>query len=277
VPTKDAVVVTDMSVVNGAQSVIALLDKRDHLTDELKLVVKFVEIGDRQQVAREVAWRSNNQNPVNPRNLRARSGPQLRLTEDFARNWPGYSYITRPDASTTPTGHVINNDHAAQLLCAVYTEKPWLAVKVLALFDAHYTEVFTPQITAAHVVLVDLIEQRVQAARDDMPDDYRRSARLTDLVAVYLVGQLLRTEPALEAILAEPGVALADPVQLTDTLDELVRHAIASLAVRHETHKADNVHDDFKVDFKNREQLLCLGKDARKAYVYATRTSRPRR
>lgn len=268
--------VTDMSVVNGAQSVIALQDQRDHLTAELKLVVKFVEIGNQQQMAREVAWRSNNQNPVNPRNLRARSGPQLRLAADFQDNWPEYSYVTRPDATVAVEGRAIHNDHAAQLLCAVYTEKPWLAVRVLALFEDTYTDVFTPEITAAHVVLVDFIEQRVRTFRELMPEDYRRSAKLTELVAVYLVGQLLRTEPALEAVLVEPAIALSDRDALTELLDDLSRHAIASLAMRHEDRHASEVYDDFKVEFKNREHLRQLAADARKQYAYAKRTASPR-
>ncbi|HXK39359.1 MAG TPA: AIPR family protein [Candidatus Paceibacterota bacterium] len=123
--------IADPSVVNGGQSVVALHKAASLGTplDDLKLFVKFVEVQGRPQLAREVSRRSNTQNPVNPRNLVSLGGPQERLASEFAARYPDIYYETRPDASLRPKGRMIKNDDAAQLLCAVYNARPWLAVK----------------------------------------------------------------------------------------------------------------------------------------------------
>ncbi len=263
------VVVTDLSVVNGAQSTIAFKDNESFVTSDLNVVVKFVEVPTTAQLAREVAVRSNTQNPVNARNLRARDGIQLRLVEEFKKQYPGTIYETRPDASIPPAGgHIIQNDDAAQLLTAVFHQRPWLAVKRLLLFEADtYPEVFTPAISASHIVLADLISQRVQDAKALFPEDYQRSWRLTHLVAVYLVGQMLRTDRAGQDILNNPQRALVNRRLVEAKVDHLVKLAAATLRVRHDSKSQHTVPDDFKVDFKRESELKELAGKAREHYL----------
>lgn len=261
--------VTDFSVVNGAQSVIAFHANRSSVTDDLCIVAKFVELGSHNPVAREVARRSNMQNPVNARNLRALDGRQLVISEEFRTRFASVYYETRPDTKTPACAErVIKNDDAAQLLCALFHEQPWLAVKRLALFEDHYPMVFGSQISAEHIVLADLVRRRVEAAKSRFPDDYVRSWSLTALVAVYLVGQLLRSTDDLEAILHKPAEALDEEDSTVAVIDDLVGHVSGTLNQRHvEKHTAKN-DDDFKVDFKNEKVLRALGKTAQSNYAY---------
>jgi len=259
-------------VVNGAQSTIAFKENENALTDDLCVVVKFVEVRSEKQLAREVAIRSNTQNPVTARNLRARDGIQLRLVREFRDDFPGIVYEVRPDATVQPSAKVIQNDDAAQLLCAVYNEAPWTAIRRLSLFDSeHYPWVFTPRISAAHVVMANLIGERVQEAKVKFPQEYLRSWRLTKLVGVYLVGQLLRTAPELEALLRDPKAALADSVAVTASLGRLVKFAAATLKTRKDEKGRAGETDDFKVDFKREAALRELAGRARNTYLtYAT-------
>lgn len=263
----DYITITNLSVVNGAQSTIAFRDNRSFATDDLRIVVKFVEVPEERQLAREVAVRSNTQNPVNSRNLRARDGVQLRLEAEMKARYPGYTYELRPDASLPGAGTVIQNDDAAQLLCAVYSQEPWVAVRRLLLFEADlYPTIFGRTTTAGQIVLVDLIARRVQAARTRFPTEYLRSWRLTKLIAVYLVGQMLRTSPELLEILNDPDTALQAATTAT-TIDLLVRFAAAAMKTRQEELAAKNEVDDFKVEFKRESSLRELASIARKTYV----------
>ena len=267
-----ALVITDLSVVNGAQSTISFKENEAFVTADLHVVVKFVEVSPNAQLAREVAVRSNTQNPVNARNLRARDGIQLRLVEEFKQQYPNLVYETRPDASLQQkTNHVIQNDTAAQLLTAVFHQRPWLAVKRLSLFEAEtYPEIFTPLITASHLVFADLISERVQKAKNLFPEEYRRSWRLTQLVAVYLVGQMLRTDDAGTDMLGDPKKALKKVKATEASIDNLVKLAAATLKVRHDSKKQEVVLDDFKVDFKREGELRELAKKAREHYLVAS-------
>jgi hypothetical protein len=267
--SSEALVVTNMSVVNGAQSTVAFRANQASITPGLKVVVKFVEVNPTHKVARQVALRSNQQNPVNARNLRARDGVQLRLEAEFRTQFPGVTYETRPDVSLGSKGHVIANDDAAQVLCAVYNQKPWLAVKRLSLFDPeNYPSVFGANVSAAHVVLCDFIAGRVGHHASLFPVLYRRTWLLTRLVAVYLVGQLLRSNEKLNAsILNNPRAALTNRKKLGKTVDQLVKFAAAALVTRADAKKQSGELDDFKVDFKREDALKDLAKDARKSYL----------
>jgi hypothetical protein len=260
------------SVVNGAQSVIAFwrADGEQHLTDDLRVFVKLVEVGTtRTQLAKEVSWRSNTQNAVNPRNLVALGGPQARIAREFEIEYPGIIYETRPDAALAAVRieYVIENDDAAQLLCAIFNAMPWLAVKRTTLFESeNHALIFREEIGASHVVLADVIRQMVDRERDRFPEIYRQSWRLTRIVAVYLVGQILRTNSVLNAILEDPKAALADRAALEEALDQPVRVAAATLRQRHDAHVRDETPDPFNVEFKNREVLHALRDRARDNY-----------
>ncbi len=186
----DKLVVESPSIVNGAQSAIAFAAAGDEaeLTDDLRIFIKFVEVAGRLQLAKEISWRSNTQSAVNARNLVALGGPQARLISEFAADFPGIVYETRPDASVgrQAGAQVITNDDAAQLLCAVFNAMPWLAVKRLVLFESeNHALIFNERITAAHVVFVDVVRQRLDDESNLFPERYRKSWRLTRIVAVY--------------------------------------------------------------------------------------------
>ena len=262
------------SVVNGAQSVVAFAraDSNDRLTDDLRIFVKIVETKSRPALAQQVSRRSNTQNPVNPRNLVSNTGRQRRLVTEFADQFPNYHYETKPDATVTaPAGvRVIQNDDAAQLLCAVYNTMPWLTVKRNSLFESdNHTMIFSEQVGPAQIVLVDTIGRIVDESRTRFPVAYRRSWRLTRIVAVYLVGQVLRAseDAELKRVLADAEWAVSDDQRLRRLLTPLVRVAAATLKIRRDGADRDERFDDFKVDFKRESALQELRDKVRDNYL----------
>ncbi|GAC1594694.1 MAG: hypothetical protein NVS3B21_16950 [Acidimicrobiales bacterium] len=261
------------SVVNGAQSTIAFARAaaNGELTDNLRVFVKFVEVAGRPQLTKEISWRSNTQTAVNARNLVALGGPQERLSNDFATNFPSITYETRPDATLSlGAGTVIKNDDAAQLLCAVYNAMPWLAVKRLALFESeNHAMIFSESITAAHVVFVDAVKRAVEAEKNRVPGTYRKSWQLTRMVLVYMVGQALRADAALRTLLDDPAAAVADLTVLATKLEQPAKIAAATLAQRADQRSRDNEPDEFNVDFKRQDVLLELRDRARDNQLFA--------
>ena len=269
-PRPDQLIVHDLSVVNGAQSVIALRESAAALTNDLQILVKFVEVGENRQLPAEVAQRSNTQTAVNPRNLRALDGRQRFLERDFSENYPAYRYVTRPDASLHEPGIPVPNDVAAQLLCAVYAQRPWLAVKRTELFRApNYSIVFPPQIRAAHVLMSKRIREAVESQKGAFPQEYRRSWALTALVATYLVAQLLREDEEGRAWLDDPAAALTRESLVAARLEHLAGRVGRELTKYHEWRSKTDGFDDFKVDFKNRTTLRTLASDLVRSYVSA--------
>jgi hypothetical protein len=280
---RGGLVLHNPSIVNGAQSAIAfaVANNEGALTDQLRIFIKIVEVAGRRQLAKEVSWRSNTQTAVNARNLVALGGPQTRLKKEIERDYPGIIYETRPDATIALRSgtHVISNDDAAQLLCAIFNAMPWLAVKRLSLFESeNHAMIFPPEVTAAHIVLADFIRQRVDAQREIFPERYRQSWRLTRVVAIYLVGEILRSDEALRKVLTEPGASLRHKAQLEKDLDLPIRVAAGTLSQRRDQHDRDSEADEFNAEFKNTEILHGLRDQARNNYsLYRTVGTPPAR
>lgn len=268
----DSVLVSGPSVVNGAQSAIAFArgDAEGNLTDDLRVFVKFVEVSGRPHFANTVSERSNTQNAVNPRNLRANSGPQRRITEEFEERFAGTLYVTKPDATLDAAhkGPVIHNDIAAQYLCAVYNQEPWLAVKKNSLFEAdNYPRIFRESVQAEHIVLCQVIADQIESERAKFPARYRRSWKLTRLVVIYLVGQALRADEQLAMILDDPKSALGDRGSLSESLKLPIGAARVTLKKREDQRKRDKQDDDYTVDFKNTDELQKLRDKVRDEYM----------
>lgn len=268
------------SIVNGAQSATAFL--RGHvdgaMTPDLRIFVKLVEVQGRPQFANSVSSRSNTQNAVSPRNLVANTGPQRRLLAEFEERFPGIYYEVKPDARTTTRLRregtpIITNDDAAQLLCAVYVEEPWLAVKRTLLFAPdEYRRIFRQDIHAEHVVLVDELGKLVDHERARIPERYRKSWRLTRLTTVYLLSQVMRTSDELSQLLDRPMAALQDRDLLRRELKRPLAAAILTLRKRKDRFdrnqaEEESPEDDFRVAFKNREELRALRDRAREEYL----------
>jgi hypothetical protein len=269
----DKLVIERPSIVNGAQSAVAFAraNNEGELTPDLRVFMKFVEVADRAQLAKEVSWRSNTQTAVNARNLMALGGPQERIRREFEQQYPGIVYEIRPDASLQPPAgtEVIPNDDAAQLLCAVFNERPWLAVKRLALFNSeNHALIFNENVHAAHVLLADVIRQNIDAQTERFPERYRRSWKLTRLVAVYLVSQILRSDPTRNAMLLDPATALENRARVRQQLDLPIRVAAGTLKQRHDRLQGDDEElDEFNADFKNEEVLRGLRDTARSNFA----------
>ncbi|MGD0248322.1 MAG: AIPR family protein [Candidatus Limnocylindrales bacterium] len=255
-------VVRNPSVVNGAQSVIAFRRglTEDVLSEKLRVATKFVEVGNRPQLSREVSRRSNTQNPVNPRMLMANSGPQTRLEMEFKAEYPDVAYLTKPDYSHHPSGAVvIENDLVAQLLCAVQNARPWLAVKRTALFESeNHALIFNESVHAAHVLMCHLAGAAIDSKKTEFPEVYRSSWRLTRIVAAYLVGQMLRAgrEDGFSDYLEAPQLVLRDRPKVMGELERLAAFAAATLKMRRVAKERDGLVDDYNREFKNED---CLG------------------
>jgi len=259
-------------VVNGAQSAIAFArgNADGELTSELRVFVKLVEVAGRPHFASTVSERSNTQNAVTPRNLVANSGPQRRLEREFNKEFPKVLYVTKPDATldAAHTGPVIHNDEAAQYLCTIFNQEPWLAVKKNALFESdNYPNIFREDVHAAHIVLCQVIADHVDTHKDRFPARYRRSWKLTRLVACYLMTQVLRADETLVEVLQDPKGSLMDRAELAERLKLPLSAAAVTLKKRRDKHERDDQDDDYTAEFKNSDYLKELRDKARDEYI----------
>lgn len=253
--TENGLRVSNFSVVNGAQSVIALRENRATLDPEVRLLVKFVELGPDDELATEIAIRSNTQNPVTGRNLRALDESQLRLRKELSAR--GYVFETRPDAKRRTGEREIKNDLAAQWICAVYLERPWLAVKRTVLFQSDiFHEIYSPKISAEHVILLFRLRSAIDQVKPEFPIELQRTWLLTALTAMYLAGQVMRSSADDRGLLLSPPEGEGDSEQTGERIADLVDHVKRYMASRHQRVIEEDGYDNFRVEFKRQRTLL---------------------
>lgn len=253
-----------LSVVNGAQSVVAINANVGKIDPKIQLLLKLVEASPQSKLARNIAIRSNTQNPVTSRNLRALDPVQERLRAEVAEF--GFLYLVRPDQDAPAGDKVIRNDDVAQLLCSIYSRKPALAVKKQVLFEApQYQEVFSDRMNGARVVFAHSLRQVVESAKQEVPDLYSKAWSLTALTLVYMTAEAMRTDHASEEILDNPDPSVRNLAQLKAHVAPFVRAACRALRQRADEPRRAGI-DDFKVEFKHTRVLMDLGESAAWAY-----------
>lgn len=253
-----------LSVVNGAQSVVAINANGGRVHPKVQLLLKLVEASPDSTLARNIAIRSNTQNPVTSRNLRALDPVQERLRAEVAEL--GFLYLVRPDQDAPAGDKVIRNDDVAQLLCSIYSRKPALAVKKQVLFEApQYQEVFSDRLNGARVVLAHGLRQVVESVKDEVPGLYLKAWSLTALTLVWMTAEAMRTSNVSEEILDNPDLAVRNYAELKARVAPFARAACRALRQRAaEPRRAGS--DDFKVEFKHTRVLMELGESAAWAY-----------
>ncbi|GAA1478199.1 hypothetical protein GCM10009623_26450 [Nocardioides aestuarii] len=254
-----------ISVVNGAQTLLALYANKETVSERLRLLVKFVEIQDALDDAQEIAVRSNSQNPVTTRNLRALDPTQIRLRRELVPY--GLDYETRPDRTRPVSTNVLHNDVVAQWLCAIYLEEPWLAVKRTSLFlQVNYSRIFPADLPVSRIVLAARIRRAIEERKEAFPEVYHRAWSLSALTACYLVGQTMRASNDMKAML----FAAIRPDQDFAQIDSAIARVVASVANVFAARDLDERpagFNNYYIDFKSKQALLHLASDATRDWL----------
>jgi hypothetical protein len=130
-------------VVNGCQSISSLYDYKSKISDDLRLVVKFVEVRKDSELINKITHRSNNQNAIKARDFKANDTIQVRLQNEFRERFSGlifYQVKRGEDSAGAIT--VIDNESAAKMLLSYDLMQPWSAHQTYKVFDETYRDIF---------------------------------------------------------------------------------------------------------------------------------------
>jgi hypothetical protein len=251
--TSDALELDQVSVVNGCQSLVALYDNQNALSDDLRVLVKVVQIPPDSGVADQITYRTNNQNAVDMRDQRS-TDPVMRdlqaqVREAFGANF-GFSVRA---GELLGTKRVLSNQLAAQLITAVYLQEPWAAVRKVRLFDEDFRRIFNRSIDAHALYLLCLLGETVDSHRDELRADLRASFASVRFALAYLVAKSLRLTDLGQALLASPeGWLPGKEHEVLASLDQLAEDIVQSVNFYVDA-KIEEVPDfDPKVAFKSR-------------------------
>jgi hypothetical protein len=268
--SREDVSITGFSMVNGCQSAVLLYENEAAITDDLMIPVRLVKVGDSVRLADDITYRSNNQNSINLKDLRANDPTQVALRAEFKDLYGNKIEYVIKRGEAPEAENALPNDLAAQILLALYNQEPWLSHRKFDLFDQRYKEVFHPRIKAPHIYLAYLIYEQVVSRQGDIENQLIAGYGLTSFVLVYLAGLLLRE--------AEEGKDLLDdPQPHLITHEELVRQRIdlllGDLLVDFNFYVREKIEQDgyfdYKTSFKSQRAVSELATDVVRSYMKA--------
>ena len=279
-----------VGVVNGCQSLVVLYEHRASLTDELRVLVKAVQVDPSSDIADDITYRANNQNPVDIRDQRSTDAIQRDLQSQVREHYGqelGYAIRAGEDTGAPAT---LDNKTAAQLLMAVYTKEPWNAVRKVRLFDEDYHRIFNREVSGHRLRLLHSLSTRLDAQRARLRPELQSSFASVRLTIAYLVARVLEESELGALLLSSPEEWFpARATEVHEALDDLIGEVIDSVNFYVESERAEWAERgevfDAKVLFKSATGVRALEnvvlREARRqakrdaAFLFGVEPSRP--
>lgn len=208
----DKITISGYSVVNGCQSLTSLYDHKDKITDDLRIMVRLIELPPDHELAEKITHHSNNQNSINARDLQSNSLIQRRLQNEFNSNYSGQVFyrIKRGEPEQAP--QVIDNDEAGRLLLAFDLKQPWTCHQTYKILDELHASIFArPEVNADRILAITVIHKVILEAIDSVEDRPFASYGLTQYLLLFLVREALDLDPQGKSFCQTPGIFLSEP------------------------------------------------------------------
>ena len=191
----DKITISKYSVVNGCQSLTSLYDHRSKVTDDLRVLTRLIELPTDHELTEKITHHSNNQNPINARDLQSNSTIQRRLQNEFLAAYAGEVFYRIKRGEPDQAVQVIDNDEAGRLLLAFDRKEPWTCHQSYKILDELHAEIFArPEVNADRIVAVADLHSKIVECMQDVENRMLASYRLTQYFLLYLLRQALELD-----------------------------------------------------------------------------------
>ena len=203
---ENSILVDEYYVVNGCQSLTALFNNKSDLTDDLRILVKFIKMDPSSADAATITQYSNNQNGVRARDFKSNTQIQVRLQNEFRQHYTGaYCYEIKTGESGG-SGDPISNELAGLYLMAFDLREPWATHRKYAVFEDKHAELFgRPEVTADRIVLCHIIGEVISSRISKIDNQLFAKYALTKFMMLYMIRLVLDGDPLGAKIISEPN------------------------------------------------------------------------
>lgn len=243
-----ALKVKNYVVVNGAQSLSSLLQAKASITQDLKILVKIVALGDAAALGDKITQNSNNQNAIKPRDLRSNHGIQQTLKQEIGNlNFKNYVYeVKRGEENTGKVA--ISNEDAGLALLAMDLGEPWSCHQKYKVMDDSHSKIFgRSDVTGAKVLCFYSLLQSISDRLLEFEDGLFGHYTLTKYFLAYAVSEILKDSPIGKALLSNPQQLLS-----ANKMDEFLKISsdLTSTTILDLSAEVSDLKEDGEFDYK---------------------------
>lgn len=198
-------------VVNGCQSVTSLHGNKASITDDLKLLTKFIQMDPTSDEAKQITEYSNNQNGVRSRDFKSNNAIQIRLRTEFAHHYQGRYSFEIKRGETSAAGEPISNEEAGLYLMAFDLREPWGTHRKYEVFEDKHSALFgRPYVTADRIVMLRIIDDEIKAQLGKFREPLLAQYKLTRYMLMYILREMLFEDNKFREIMNDPASFVRD-------------------------------------------------------------------
>lgn len=198
-------------VVNGCQSLTSLFENKKYLTEDLRILTKFIQIDPRSELSQMITQFSNNQNGVKARDFMANNPIQIRLQNEFQRAYQGSYAFEIKRGESAGSGVLISNEEAGLYLMAFDSKEPWATHRKYTVFEEKHADLFArPEVTADRIVLCQVIIEAIKDSLPSITNSLFSKYLLTQYLLLYITRLILESDALAPQILNEPHIFVRD-------------------------------------------------------------------
>lgn len=204
--TEDKIEIGGYYVVNGCQSVTSLHGNKSFITDDLKLLTKFIQMDPTSSEAKQITEYSNNQNGVRSRDFKSNNAIQIRLRTEFAQHYKDrYSFEIKRGETPAP-GESISNEEAGLYMMAFDLKEPWGTHRKYEVFEDKHSALFgKPYVTADRIVMLRAIDNEIVSQLGKFREELLAKYKLTRYMLMYMLREMLCDDRAFQDIIQNPS------------------------------------------------------------------------
>lgn len=270
-PSKGFVEIEDYTVVNGCQSVVTLFDNKKHFDQSLRIIARLIEVGDNDALAKEITYRSNNQNGISMKDLRSNDRIQVALQHGVEKELGGKVFLQIKAGEPAPAGvHNITNEFAGQCMFAFYMRRAYNAHQKFRIFGDDYEDIFR-RANAWKIYLTYLIFDVSADALKTSKYGSVAQYSLTRFVFMQCLAEVLQLFDDGKTLMENPKTQLqVDESKIVKTLKKISSIMVSDFDRYIETKSAtkDGVESDwdYKSAFKSPVEVRTLASEIRTEY-----------
>lgn len=242
------IVIKNYVVVNGAQSLTSLMSEKSRISDDLKILVKLIEVKGDIALSQTITRNSNNQNAIKARDLKSNHNIQQRLKIEVDKASGGTCAYEIKQGENNKGKRVISNESAGLIILAMDLEQPWSCHQKYKVMDDLHADIFgRPNVTGGRVLALWESFAALEPALGQLSNKAFGYYTLTRYFLAYAVTTIMRDDPYGSRVLEN-----LDQVVKTGNLQRFAE-AFAGLSLSAATDLNAEVpnDDDEHFDYKN--------------------------
>ncbi|MFB0522127.1 MAG: AIPR family protein [Candidatus Bathyarchaeia archaeon] len=251
--TPDKIAIENYFVVNGCQSLNALYENKAFLTDDLRVLAKFVQVNISSDLKETITSYSNNQNAVKPRDSRANDPMQIRLQNEFKRHYSEQFWFEIKRGEIPGSGEIITNENAGLLLMSFDAKEPWGTHRKYQVFDEKHSELFgRPEVSADRIVMCHEMMKTISDKSDKINNTLFGKYGITKHALLYMLRTILETDPSGKNLLVNPA-AYVRLLENREYFGECISKIVDDMIIDVNA-EVDELGDDFDYRGKLRDE-----------------------